>query len=94
MPTARAGFGLSVVGGEIFVAGGEGNVDDERGVFPQTEGYDPASDSWRAVIDMRTPRHGMGATAVAGALYVPGGADRQQFAAVDILERFVPTPVE
>ena len=39
---------------------------------------------------MRTPRHGMGAATVGGALYVPGGADVQGFGAVDVVERFVP----
>jgi N-acetylneuraminic acid mutarotase len=91
MPTARAGFGIAVLGGELFVAGGEGNSARDDGVFPETEAYDPATDAWRSVLDMRTPRHGMGAAAVAGALYVPGGADVQQFAAVDIVERFVPS---
>jgi N-acetylneuraminic acid mutarotase len=90
MPTARAGFGVGVLDGELFVAGGEGNVDSDVGVFAETEAYDPESDTWRSVLDMRTPRHGMGATVVDGAFYVPGGADRQQFAAVEVMERFVP----
>jgi hypothetical protein len=91
MPTARAGFGVSVLDGEVLVAGGEGNADSDVGVFAETEAYDVASDSWRSVVNMRTPRHGMGAAVVNGAFYVPGGADRQQFAAVDIVERFVPS---
>jgi hypothetical protein len=94
MPTGRAGFGLAVLESdgrsEVFVAGGEGNADSDVGVFPQTEAYDVVTDTWRSVLDMRTPRHGMGAAVVDGALYVPGGADRQQLAAVDVVERFVP----
>ncbi len=90
LPTGRAGFALAVLGDEVFVAGGEGNSASDVGVFPQTEAYDVATDTWRSVVDMRTPRHGMGAAVVEGALYVPGGADREQFAAVDVLERFVP----
>ena len=75
MPTARGGIGSGVVNGAIVVVGGEGNPDADSGVFPQTEIYDPAADAWSAGPDMPTPRHGMGAAGVDGALYVPGGAD-------------------
>jgi N-acetylneuraminic acid mutarotase len=93
MPTARGGFAVSVVDGKLIVAGGEGNpAPDTAGVFPQTEAYDPVTDDWKSLLEMRTPRHGMGAAGVDGAMYVPGGADRQAFAAVDVFERFVPAP--
>ncbi|MCC7070560.1 MAG: kelch repeat-containing protein [Deltaproteobacteria bacterium] len=91
MPTSRAGFAGAVVGGEIFIVGGEGAVGGS-GVFPQAEAYHPATDSWRSLLDMRTPRHGMGAAAVDDVLYVPGGADQQGFAAVDAHERFLAAP--
>jgi hypothetical protein len=35
---------------------------------------------------MTTPRHGTGAVHVEGVVFVPGGADRQAFAATDIVE--------
>ena len=82
MPTARGGIASGVVNGRIVVVGGEGNRDAESGVFPQTELYDPAADAWTSLEDMRTPRHGMGAAGVDGALYVPGGANVQAFGAV------------
>lgn len=90
MPTARAGFAAAVLDDELVVVGGEGNAGDDSGVFPQVEAYDPVSDVWKPLVAMRTPRHGMGAATVDGAVYVPGGADRQGFAAVDVHERFVP----
>lgn len=94
MPTGRGGFGIAVLESngrsELFAVGGEGNTASDVGVFPQAEAYDVVTDTWRSVLDMRSPRHGMGATVVNGALYVPGGADRQGFAAVDTMERFVP----
>jgi N-acetylneuraminic acid mutarotase len=86
MPTARGGIASGVLDGKIAVVGGEGNDDDPSGVFPQTELYDPATDEWTALPDMPTPRHGMGAAAVDGALYVPGGATRETFGAVDDFE--------
>lgn len=86
MPTARGGIAAGVLDGRIAVVGGEGNDDEPSGVFPQTELYDPAADAWTALPDMRTPRHGMGAAAIDGALYVPGGADREAFGAVATFE--------
>ncbi|HTE52995.1 MAG TPA: hypothetical protein VK698_19215 [Kofleriaceae bacterium] len=82
MPTARGGIAAGVLDGKIAVVGGEGNDDAASGVFAQAELYDPAADQWSALPDMRTPRHGMGAASVDGALYVPGGADREAFGAV------------
>jgi hypothetical protein len=82
MPTARSGIGSGVVNDRIVVVGGEGNPDVDSGVFAQTEIYDPAADEWSAGPDMPTPRHGMGAAGVDGALYVPGGADVAGFGAV------------
>ena len=82
MPTARGGIGSGVVDGSIIVVGGEGNDDEDSGVFPQAEVYDPAADQWSALPDMPTPRHGMGAAGVGRALYVPGGATREGFGAV------------
>lgn len=77
MPTARAGFAAGVVDDTIVVAGGEGNPDADSGVYPQVEQYDPASDEWTSLPNMKTPRHGMGAAGLDGRLYVPGGATIQ-----------------
>ncbi len=82
MPTARGGIASGVVGGRVVVVGGEGNTAADTGVFPQTEVYDPAADSWDSLADMPTPRHGMAAAGLDGTLYVPGGADHQAFGAV------------
>jgi N-acetylneuraminic acid mutarotase len=96
MPTSRAGAAAAVLGegddAALYVVGGEGNVDDPTGVYAEVERYVFADDRWEAVADVRTPRHGMGAAAIDGALYVPGGAPVQGFGAVDVVERFVPSP--
>jgi N-acetylneuraminic acid mutarotase len=73
MPTARGGAAAGVVGGRIVVTGGEGNAADPKGIFPQTEIYDPARDSWTVSTPMRIPRHGMGAAGIGDRLYVPAG---------------------
>lgn len=96
MPTSRAGAAAAVLGegfdAALYVVGGEGNVDDDSGVFADVERYVFVDDRWEAVVDLRTPRHGMGAAVIDGALYVPGGAPVQGFGAVDVVERFVPEP--
>ena len=91
MPTSRAGAGAAVLDGRLYVFGGEGNRADATGVFSETESYDPAEDRWTAHPPMRTPRHGTGAAAVGGAIYVPGGADVAGFGAVAVTEAFTPS---
>jgi len=91
MPTSRAGAAGAVLDGQLYVFGGEGNGFIGSGVFAQAERYDPVVDAWETLVDMRTPRHGMGAATVDGAIYVPGGAPTAGFDAVATHERFVPT---
>lgn len=68
---------------KLFVFGGEGNSVDPSGVFPKVEAYDPATNSWTTHPDMLVPRHGFGAAVVGGRIYLPGGATRQAFGAVN-----------
>ncbi len=91
MPTARGGVAAAVEGGRLYVMGGEGNpADGTMGVFPNVEAYDVEGDEWFELDPMPTPRHGTGAAAVDGVIYVPGGATRQAFGAVDDHERLRP----
>ena len=81
MPTARGGLAVAARGGRVFAFGGEGNPNHPQGVFPQTEAYDPATDTWMTLPDMPTPRHGMAAAALGDRIYVPGGAAVEGFGA-------------
>lgn len=90
MPTPRGGVAGAVLGGKIYVLGGEGNPDTESGVFDEVEAYDPATDRWEELAPMATPRHGMGAAGFGGRIYVPGGAVRQAFGAVDTVDALQP----
>lgn len=81
IPTARGGLAVTALRGRLFAIGGEGNPADRFGIFPQTEAYDPSTDRWESLPDMLTPRHGIGAAALRGRIYVPGGATIQGFAA-------------
>ncbi len=90
MPTSRGGAAAALVGTRVIVAGGEGNGAVGSGVFATVEAYDPVADRWSALPDMTTPRHGTGAASLDGRFYMPGGADRQAFAAVATVEVFTP----
>jgi N-acetylneuraminic acid mutarotase len=91
MPTARGGVAAATVGDTIYVMGGEGNpAPGSQGVFGDNEAYDTESDSWSVLDPMRTPRHGTGAAAVDGVIYVPGGGTKQGFGLVDVNEAFTP----
>jgi N-acetylneuraminic acid mutarotase len=83
IPTPRGGTAGAVLDGKLFVFGGEGNAADASGVFPDVEAYDPVSDSWQTLPDMLVPRHGFGAAMLEGRIYLPGGATRQAFGAVN-----------
>lgn len=83
MPTSRGGVAAAAWGGRVYVIGGEGDRSRPSGVFPQVEAYDVAADEWHRLDDMPMPRHGTGAAAIDGWIYIPGGADVQAFGAVD-----------
>jgi N-acetylneuraminic acid mutarotase len=90
MPTARGGTACGVIGDRIIVTGGEGNSAIASGVFAEVEAYTVSTDSWAALPPMTTPRHGMGAAVSGGVFYVPGGATKQGFGAVDTHEALRP----
>ena len=90
MPTSRAGAAAAVLDGRLYVFGGEGNSADATGVFAETESYNPATDRWSRHLPMQTPRHGTGAAAAGGSIFVPGGADVEGFGAVAVTDAFTP----
>jgi N-acetylneuraminic acid mutarotase len=92
MPTGRGGTACGVIGDRLIVVGGEGNPDASTGVYPQTEAYAAATDTWDSLDPMLTPRHGMAAAAIGGVLYVPAGATRQSLGPVDTHETYTPGP--
>lgn len=74
----RAGVAAVTANGCLFVIGGEGNSADPRGVFSQTDAYDPRSDSWASFAPMPTPTHGLvGAAFLDGLIHIPGGSVTQ-----------------
>ncbi|HSD26463.1 MAG TPA: kelch repeat-containing protein [Vicinamibacteria bacterium] len=88
LPTGRSGHGAAVVRDCLYVFGGEGNPAGSTGVFDQNEVYNSRLNSWAALAPMPTPRHGIGAVAIEGRIYVPGGATRQGLGAVAAVEAY------
>jgi N-acetylneuraminic acid mutarotase len=90
MPTGRSGHAATVFRGCLYVFGGEGNTSRPDGIFPQNEVYDPRTDTWESLAPMPTPRHGIGAVAVGGRIYIPGGAMSQGLDTTAVHEVFTP----
>lgn len=89
MPTPRGGCSSAVLNGKIYTFGGEGNpVNGKKGVFNQTEAYDPKADCWSTLTPMAVPRHGTYAVAVFNKIYIAGGGVVQGGAPVDTFDYF------
>jgi N-acetylneuraminic acid mutarotase len=88
MPTGRSGHAAAVVRGCLYVFGGEGNASVRSGVFPQSEVYDPGTNSWTSLAPMTTPRHGISAAVLGERIFLPGGATVEGFGAVSTHEAF------
>jgi N-acetylneuraminic acid mutarotase len=90
MPTPRGGVAAGVVGGKVYVFGGEGNKEMESGVFDQVEAYDTVRECWEDAGRMRLPRHGTYAVGIGKRVYVPGGGILQSAGLVADFDVFEP----
>ncbi len=92
MPIARAAMASGTLHGHIQIWGGETAVGNPNatsaGVFKQGHDYDPKTDSWIAIADQLTPRHGTDGATVGNTIYIPGGAVHQGNAATDVNDAF------
>jgi hypothetical protein len=69
VPDPRGGTGVAAVGGELVSVGGE----EPGGTIADVFAYSIASKRWRRLVDMRTPRHGLGVVAYRGRVYAIAG---------------------
>jgi N-acetylneuraminic acid mutarotase len=83
MPTGRSGIGAGVVGGRLYVFGGE-----IPAIHAEIEAYDPASDTWEQLAPMPTPKHGIWASVFGNTFHLPGGATVQGLGATASYEVF------
>lgn len=88
MPTARGSLACAALEGVVHCFGGEGNPENEHAIFDQVEAYDTVEDKWSVLPHMEVPRHGMGAVAVGGRIWLPGGGVKTAMAPVGIVDSF------
>ena len=79
-------MGSAVVNGRILLIGGEGAADGSA--FSANERYDPATDTWRKLWPITTPRHGAVTAVVDDLVHVLGGGPRGGSAWTDKHEVF------
>ncbi len=70
MPTARAGMGVAVVNGKIYVIGGFGHLTGDLG---NNEEYDPLTGRWTGKTPLPTLRLEFGIAVCQNKIYVIGG---------------------
>lgn len=73
VPVPRAGAATGVLAGELVLAGGESGL--QTAAHGETHALDLASQTWRTLSPMITPRHSAQAIVSNGGLYVAGGSD-------------------
>jgi N-acetylneuraminic acid mutarotase len=73
MPTARSAVAWGVLGGRIYVAGGEFQNDQLMAAFRALEAYDPATNSWTVLPRMPAPRHGLAGAVIGNRLHLVSG---------------------
>lgn len=73
-PNDQSGMAAAAIGSNIYVMGGERFTSAGGGALSEVFEYDTVKDTWRSVAAMPRPRHGMGAVAVAGEIFVAGGS--------------------
>jgi N-acetylneuraminic acid mutarotase len=84
--TARGGIASARLGdGRIVVFGGE-RLEPGGTTIAEVELFDPRSGRWRALPDLRTPRHGLGGVALGRRVYAIEGGPTPGFAFSPTLE--------
>jgi N-acetylneuraminic acid mutarotase len=94
LPTPRAGIAVAAVNGELFVFGGE-TFDPNGGggeVHGEVEAFNPATNTWRSLSPMPTPRHGIWASVIGNQIFLPGGGIVSGFGATNVNEVFIVSP--
>jgi N-acetylneuraminic acid mutarotase len=88
MPTARGSLACTGLDTTIYCFGGEGDAFNENEIFAQVEAYDTVDDTWSTLMPMEVPRHGTGAVALGGRIWIPGGGVKTAMAPVGIVDSF------
>ena len=73
MPSARSAIASGVLGGRIYVTGGEGQDYRSMFTFRALEAYDPATNTWATLPSMPVSRHGLAGAVVGNRLHMVSG---------------------
>ncbi len=73
MPTPRWGVAVAVLGGKVYVMGGQA---ENGAVLDVVERYDPDTDTWETLPRMDDERFNAAAVVFGGRIYVLGGRDK------------------
>ena len=73
MPTTRSGLAFGVIGGKIYVAGGEWQDTVVQSTFRSFEAFDPATNTWQVLPPMAIARHGVASAVSGNKFYVMSG---------------------
>jgi hypothetical protein len=87
VPTGRSGVAVLEHGGYVYAFGGERLDSPNRRTFNDAERFDPRANRWERLPPMPTARHGLGAAAVNGSIYVISGGPQPAFSFGDANER-------
>jgi N-acetylneuraminic acid mutarotase len=93
LPTPRAGIGVAAVNGELFVFGGETLYPSGGGeVHGEVEVFNPATNTWRSLSPMPTPRHGIFASVIGNNIFLPGGGIVSGIGPTNVNDVFIVSP--
>src|SRR5207249_9834115 len=73
MPSARSAMASGVLGGRIYVTGGEGQDYRSMFTFRALEAYDPATNTWASLPSMPVSRHGLAGAVIGNRLHMVSG---------------------
>jgi N-acetylneuraminic acid mutarotase len=86
IPNIRGGMAAAVLGGNIFVFGGE----YRRKIQNHVESYNPADNRWQRWSPLPTARHGLCAAAIGNSIYVITGGAKPGTSFSSVNEMFTP----
>ena len=89
LPTPRGGFAAAAHGREIFIIGGE----DAAMARQTVEAYNVETNTWRALGNMPTARHGIQGATCNGGIYIAGGGTAPGNHPSQVHEAFFPDGV-
>ena len=87
MPTAAAGGAVGLIGGKVYVVGGETNT----AIINTNQIFNPTTNSWTTGAPIPTQRFVPASAVVSGTLYVMGGIKDSTQTPISTVEAYNPT---